>query len=115
MQRRAAGRAHAGLWEFPGGKIEPGESPKAALVREAREELGLELDAAQLQPVAFAADEAPGGVLILLYLCRGWQGAPRCLDAAELGWFAPGEIEALPMPPLDYPLAAGLLRWIEPI
>ncbi|MBS0253778.1 MAG: NUDIX domain-containing protein [Proteobacteria bacterium] len=110
MQRRAPGRSHAGLWEFPGGKLEHGEGPEAALVREVREELALDLAGAVLEPVGFAADPAPGGVRIELYLCRSWHGEPHCLDAAELGWFAPPAIPALAMPPLDYPLADALLR-----
>jgi 8-oxo-dGTP diphosphatase len=112
MQRRAAGRQHAGLWEFPGGKVESGESLTTALIREITEELGLGLDAAALEPVGFAADAGAGGVplLILLYRASSWAGTPRCLDAAELGWFALADLPGLAMPPLDYPLAAALAR-----
>ena len=112
MQRRAAGRQHAGLWEFPGGKVEAGESLPTALVREIAEELGLELDPAVLEPVGFAADAEAAGVplLILLYRASRWTGTPRCLDAAELGWFALVDLPGLDMPPLDYPLAAALAR-----
>ena len=112
MQRRAVGRQHAGLWEFPGGKVEPGESLPTALAREIAEELGLELDPAVLEPVGFAADTGAAGVplLILLYRAGSWAGTPRCLDAAELGWFALADLPGLAMPPLDYPLAAALAR-----
>ena len=112
MQRRAVGRQHAGLWEFPGGKVEPGESLPTALAREIAEELGLELDPAVLEPVGFAADTGAAGVplLILLYRAGSWAGTPRCLDAADLGWFALADLPGLAMPPLDYPLAAALAR-----
>ena len=120
MQRRPLHRQHGGLWEFPGGKVETGESAARALVREIAEELGVALDPAALEPVGFAADEgvradmgqtrAP--LVILLFRAHGWTGLPRCLDAAELGWFAVDELAGLAMPPLDYPLAASLARCI---
>src|SRR4051812_32106513 len=85
LQRRAPGRAMAGLWEFPGGKVESGERPEAALVRELREELGIEVEAGGLAPVAFAsADNGGRHMLLLLYLCRAWRGDPRPLDATAL-------------------------------
>jgi len=116
MQKRPAHREHGGLWEFPGGKVEPGETPKAALIREITEELGLTLAAEALTPLGFAADEAPPAgttrrpVVILLYTCRTWQGEPTCLDAEALGWFAPDALASLPMPPLDIPLAAMMKK-----
>jgi 8-oxo-dGTP diphosphatase len=105
LQQRAPGRAMAGLWEFPGGKVEPGESPEAALARELDEELGIAVEAAALSPAAFASTDNQGRhMLLLLYLCRQWQGEPRPLDAAALKWVRPADMAGLPMPPADEPL-----------
>jgi 8-oxo-dGTP diphosphatase len=105
LQQRAPDRAMAGLWEFPGGKVEDGELPETALVRELREELGIEIAPADLAPACFAS--APNGgrhMILLLYLCRRWQGEPRPLDASALRWETPAAMRALPMPPADAPL-----------
>jgi 8-oxo-dGTP diphosphatase len=111
LQRRAAGRAMAGLWEFPGGKVEPDERPEAALVRELAEELGIEVAAEDLAPAAFASAENAGRhMLLLLYLCRRWRGTPRALDAAALAWLPPDEMEPANMPPADAPLIPALAR-----
>lgn len=117
MQRRKASRAFGGLWEFPGGKVEPGESPESALLREIAEELGITLDVQALQPLTFASDPALPPAprqphVILLYTCRRWRGEPSCLDAESIAWFAQEEIMGLPMPPLDVPLAEALLKAI---
>ncbi len=117
MQRRRRDRAHGGLWEFPGGKLEAGESPEAAAAREIGEELGVVLDISELHPVSFASSPAAQSPapphVILLYACRHWQGQPRCLDAEEIGWFAPELLENLDMPPLDYPLARALVAAMQ--
>jgi len=117
MQRRRTGAAHGGLWEFPGGKVEPGESPETALLREIAEELGVTLDRAALAPCTFASDPALPPAprqphVILLYTCRGWTGEPRALDADAIGWFDFRELQGLEMPPLDYPLAEVLKKVI---
>ena len=113
LQQRSPGRAMAGLWEFPGGKVERGERPEAALVRELDEELGIMVEAESLLPAAFAsADNAGRHMLLLLYLCREWLGEPGALDAAALAWVRPAEMAALPMPPADEPLIPLLERLI---
>jgi 8-oxo-dGTP diphosphatase len=111
LQQRAPGKAMAGLWEFPGGKVEPGERPEAALVRELGEELGIAVAEAALSPAAFASAElGERHLLLLLYLCRAWEGQPEALDAAALRWATPAEMRALPMPPADMPLVEALER-----
>jgi 8-oxo-dGTP diphosphatase len=109
LQQRLPGRAMAGLWEFPGGKVEPGERPETALIRELEEELGIATDEACLAPAAFAsADNQGRHMLLLLYICRKWRGTPEPLDAAALTWVRPTQMFALDMPPADKPLI-GLL------
>lgn len=107
MQRRRLGAEHGGLWEFPGGKVEAGETPGESLCREIAEELGLDLDPTSLMPLTFAATpQLP--YVILLYTCRQWRGDPLCLDGEEIAWFEPQAVLALDMPPLDVPLARAL-------
>ena len=110
VQQRAPGKPMAGLWEFPGGKIEQGELLEAALVRELSEELGIATETACLAPAGFGTATAEDGrqLLLLLYICRKWQGIPRALDAAALRWVRPNQLYDLPMPPADIPLI-GLL------
>ena len=113
MQQRRADRAHGGLWEFPGGKVEPGESLESAAIREIDEELGVSLQRDNLIPVSFASDagdpsagRAP--LVILLYKCAQWHGKPQAHDAAAVDWFEMEAIGDLAMPPLDYPLWISL-------
>ena len=111
LQRRRFDRAMGGLWEFPGGKVEPGENTDFALSRELAEELGVTVDPADLVYLARASE--PGNPhVILLYTCRRWQGEPRCLDAAAIEWVFPQDLLARPMPPLDVPLARALISSI---
>lgn len=112
VQRRPVASAHGGLWEFPGGKVEPGEGPGAALVREIAEELSITIDEADLVPLTFAASQGQDQtrpLVLLLYMCRRWQGEPVPEPGAELQWLPPKALSALAMPPLDVPLAAALV------
>ncbi len=109
VQQRRDG-IHAGLWEFPGGKLEPGETPATALVRELSEELGIDVETACLAPAAFASEPLGGRqLLLLLHVCRKWKGMPQPIAAAALRWARPIELHALDMPPADRPLI-GLLE-----
>lgn len=115
VQQRAPGRAMAGLWEFPGGKLERGETPEAALARELHEELGVDIAEAALHPATFAsAALGDRHLLLLLYLVRAWSGHPRALDATALRWEHPADLRALPMPPADVPLVDALEALLSP-
>ena len=109
VQQRPAGKPMAGLWEFPGGKIEPEETPEGALIRELKEELDIDVEAACLAPACFASEPLDGRALILLlYICRKWRGQPRAVEGGALKWVRPIELHGLDMPPADRPLI-GLL------
>ena len=114
MHRRPLDKHHGGLWEFPGGKVEPHENPAESLIRELCEELGISADPAGLEPATFA-QESPGAgtrsIVILLYILRDWQGQPHALEGEAIGWFTPEEILALDKPPLDVALARKLFAF----
>lgn len=110
LQQRPPGKPMAGLWEFPGGKIEANESPEAALARELHEELGITLSVEDLRPIAFASEPLAGRhLLLLLYTLDTWQGTPAAHHATELRWVTPAEMRTLPMPPADVPLVEALV------
>jgi 8-oxo-dGTP diphosphatase len=115
LQQRPQGKAMAGLWEFPGGKVEPGERPEPALVRELAEELGISVAENALVPAAFAsAALGERQLLLLLFLCRRWEGEPEALDAAALQWATPADMRGLLMPPADVPLVEALEGLLAP-
>ena len=110
VSQRPEGRSLAGLWEFPGGKLEPGERPEQALVRELAEELGLVVGEACLTPLSFASHAYPAMHLLMpLFLCRRWKGIAQGREGQALRWLRPRDLAGLPMPPADAPLIPTLI------
>jgi 8-oxo-dGTP diphosphatase len=113
IAKRPPGRPLAGLWEFPGGKVEQGEEPEEAVIRELKEELGIEIARADLEPLTFASHAYPDFHLLMpLYLCSRWRGTIVALEGQELRWVRPQELARVEMPPADEPLKAALRQWL---
>lgn len=110
LSQRPEGKQLAGLWEFPGGKVEPGERPEATLIRELAEEIGITVREPCLAPLTFASHAYPDFHLLMpLYVCRRWEGMLQPLEGQALRWVRPGALREMPMPPADAPLIPFLV------
>ena len=110
IAQRPTGKPMAGLWEFPGGKVEPGEPPEASLIRELKEELGIDVNAACLAPLTFASHAyADFHLLMPLYVCRRWDGIAHAREGQNIRWIRGDRLRDYPMPPADEPLISDLL------
>lgn len=113
LAQRPEGKSMAGLWEFPGGKVEPGETPEAALMRELKEELGIDTWASCLAPLTFASHSYDDFHLLMpLFVCRKWQGQPKGHEGQALKWAHARDLGKFPMPPADIPLIPILRDWL---
>jgi 8-oxo-dGTP diphosphatase len=111
IARRPEGKTMAGLWEFPGGKVEAGELPEQTLIRELMEELGIDVTQACLAPLTFASHSYPDFHLLMpLWICRRWEGIVTAREGQELAWVRPQRLKDYPMPPADEPLIPHLIE-----
>lgn len=110
LAQRPPGKPMAGLWEFPGGKVESGERPEVSLIRELKEELGISVKEDCLAPLTFASHAYPDFHLLMpLYVCRRWEGTVTALEGQNLTWVRPNKLRDYDMPPADVPLIAHLM------